>query len=231
MVYNITEREVQPATYNHINGSTEEILARFCVSELYKGWPVYRDASEWNNYRSLFTDDAYVWTTWSGGLTIDDFIKVSKEGRANGDFIMHRENGTLIDLNLSKSRAVGKLKATITQRFTIEGMQVDIDCDVRFIFFCLKIGNEWKVKYYKSFYEKDKVMPVDGKNVPTFKKELLEEYPEEYQYLAVAQHMIGHPVLKNLATMNNEGFYKMYDAMHDWLEGKDIDLFWGEKKP
>jgi hypothetical protein len=43
--------------------------------------------------------------------------------------------------------------------------------------------------------------------------------------------MVGHPVLRNLATMNNEGFYKMYDAMNDWLEGEDIGLFWGEKMP
>jgi hypothetical protein len=65
MVYNITEKEVQPVTYSHVNGSTEEILARYCISEICKGWPVYRDASEWNNYRSLFTDDAYVWTSRS----------------------------------------------------------------------------------------------------------------------------------------------------------------------
>jgi hypothetical protein len=85
---------------------------------------------------------------WSGGVTIEDFIKVSKEGRANGDFIMHRENGTLVDLNLAKGRAVGKMKAIITQRFTIKGVQCDVDCDVRFIF-CLKVGNDWKCKYYK----------------------------------------------------------------------------------
>ncbi|KAF7945596.1 uncharacterized protein EAE97_004634 [Botrytis byssoidea] len=39
-------------------------------------------------------------TAWSGGKAIDDCISVSKEGRKNGDFIMHRENGTLVDLNL-----------------------------------------------------------------------------------------------------------------------------------
>jgi hypothetical protein len=63
MVYNVTANEVQPVTYSHINGSTEELLARFAVSEICKGWPVYRDASEWNNYRSFFTDDAFVWTS------------------------------------------------------------------------------------------------------------------------------------------------------------------------
>lgn len=46
--------------YSHIGGTTTELLDRFAVSEICKGWTVYRDASEWANYRSLFTDDAYV---------------------------------------------------------------------------------------------------------------------------------------------------------------------------
>ncbi|KAF7861709.1 uncharacterized protein EAF02_010663 [Botrytis sinoallii] len=53
-------------------------------------------------------EDADNRTAWSGGKAIDDFISVSKEGRKNGDFIMHHENGTLVDLNLPLGRAIGK---------------------------------------------------------------------------------------------------------------------------
>ena len=64
MGYNITEKETEPVQTSHINGSTEEVLARYMITELCKGWPVYRDASEWQNYRSLFTKkDAYVFTS------------------------------------------------------------------------------------------------------------------------------------------------------------------------
>lgn len=50
-------------TYSHINGTAQERTDRFLVSELCKGWPLYRDASEWKNYRSLFADEATVWTS------------------------------------------------------------------------------------------------------------------------------------------------------------------------
>jgi hypothetical protein len=64
MVYNVPAEETEPVVTSHINGSTEEILARYCITELCKGWPVYRDASEWKNYRSLFAEEgAYVWTS------------------------------------------------------------------------------------------------------------------------------------------------------------------------
>lgn len=55
--------EPHARTYSHINGTTSELLDRLAVSELCKGWAVYRDASEWMNFRSLFSDDAYVWTS------------------------------------------------------------------------------------------------------------------------------------------------------------------------
>lgn len=62
-LYNVTAEETQPVVYSHINGSRDDILDRYCVSELCRGWPVYQDASEWNNYRDLFVKDGgYVWT-------------------------------------------------------------------------------------------------------------------------------------------------------------------------
>ncbi|KAJ5591596.1 uncharacterized protein N7459_001965 [Penicillium hispanicum] len=171
----------------------------------------------------------YEYKAWAGGLPIDEFIDVSIKGRDNGDFIAHRECGTLANVNIDAGRAIGKMKATITQRFTIQGIPVDIDCDCRFIFFCKKEGGDWKAQYVKLFYEKDKVIPIDGKTVPDFSKEELAKYTEGYQYLAVAQHLLGHPILNDLPNANNEGFHGMYKAMADWIQGQDVDLFWEKK--
>ena len=38
--------------------------------------------------RALFAEEAYCFTTWSGGVPVDDFIKVSIEGYKNGAQIM-----------------------------------------------------------------------------------------------------------------------------------------------
>jgi hypothetical protein len=59
-----------------------------------------------------------------------------------------------------------------------------------------------------------------------FTKSELEKYPFGYQYLLVAQGMIGHPIEKLLPTAQGELWDKMYAAMKDWLEGEEIDLFW-----
>lgn len=184
---------------------------------------------------------------------------MSKEGKARGDFIMHRECGTSVDLNPQTRRAVGKMKATITQRFTIPGdaargiapVAFDVDCDCRFHFFCLqqpveyedeaeaemggghgRDGLEWKVRYVKLIYDKDKVVPADGKTAPTFSDDVLRRCPEGYRYLGAAQRMLGHDVDEFLPTIQGsaEGaahrlWLDMYEKMGQWLDGEeDIDL-------
>ncbi|KAL5045701.1 hypothetical protein BDW71DRAFT_214880 [Aspergillus fruticulosus] len=241
MPYNVTEKETQPTLWNHINGDPEDILDRHCVAELAKGWPVYRDSSEWKHYRDCFAEGGgYVFTTWSGGLAIDDFIQTSIDGRANGDFIMHRENGTLVDLNPETARAVAKMKATITQRFNTdtnnnEEVEYDVECDCRFIVFCQKFPGTpgppaWKIKYIKLIYEKDRVVPVDGRSVPKFEKGELERFPYGYRYLGASQARLGHEILTDLPVMNNEGFDKMYEAMDAWLKGGDVEGLLGIKQ-
>ncbi|KAK1989112.1 catabolic 3-dehydroquinase [Colletotrichum cereale] len=203
--------------YSHVGGTPAELLDRLAVSELCKGWP----------------------TTWSGAQPIDDFIRISIEGGKMGASIMHRECGTLVELNPAAYRAIGKMKATITQRFKHrDGFEYDVDCDCRFIFFCEKekmdgAGDDdgwrdWKAAYVKLVYEKDKVVPVDGTSAPVFADEVLARYPTGYKYLGAAQSTLGYEIDTKLVTGQDPGSCeKMYQSMERWLAGEQgtVGLF------
>lgn len=149
---------------------------------------------------------------------------------------MHRENSTLVELNQQSQRAVGKMKATITQRFqttqdgTSSPLIYDVDCDCRYIFFCKKDAaheGDWKVQFVKIIYEKDKVCSVDGISVPYFSSEELSKYPDGYRYLGAAQARLGHRINTQLATLREPYWSKMYECMENWLDGHDDPgLFW-----
>ncbi|KAK4082505.1 hypothetical protein Purlil1_11280 [Purpureocillium lilacinum] len=221
--------------FPHTNGPTQHLFDRFAVAELCRGWPMFRDNSEWANFRALFVadGDAYVWTTWSGAQSIDAFIALSKQAKAAGAFTLHRENGTMVALEPAADRAVGKMKATITQRFVFDGTEYDVDCDCRYLFFCLRDltspgGRDWRVKYVRIIYEKDKVCPVDGKAVPHFSDEELARYPDGYRYLGASQARLGNQVHADLVTMKGHHWNRIYGCMERWLAGEDPSLFWDE---
>lgn len=88
--------------------------------------------------------------------------------REAGAFIMHRIHGTSVDI--LNNRAICKMKATITQRFSLNGVEVDAESDCRFCFFfeqyTTKDGqNNWGAKLVRHWYEKDKLIPVDPRKV------------------------------------------------------------------
>lgn len=117
------------------------------------------DACEWENLISIFHPDAYIYTTWTGRTHHLDFINASQAGMDKGAFIMHRCHGISTDINVDGTRAVTKMKATITQRFRLDGMEVDAESDCRFCFFWVKLDGEWRARYVRHWYEKVRLYP------------------------------------------------------------------------
>lgn len=172
------------------NGQDHLALERWKLRELAEGWPMYRDSCEWENLESIFAPNAYIYTTWTGKTFYKDFLTASKAGMDKGAFIMHRCLGATTDINQDATRAVTKMKAIITQRFdNIGGAAADAEADCRFIFFWEKGTDgvadipkgEWRARYVRHLYEKDRLIPVNPSKVPVLDEKLLEEFPPGYR--------------------------------------------------
>lgn len=99
---------------------------------------------------------------------------------------MHRIHGTSVDI--LDNRAICKMKATITQRFTLDGVEVDAESDCRFCFFFERYGSgQWGAKLVRHWYEKDKLIPVDPRKIPDLDDDLLATFPIGYRYLGYCQ--------------------------------------------
>ncbi|KAJ4371145.1 hypothetical protein N0V83_004361 [Neocucurbitaria cava] len=228
------------------NGPDHLVLERLKLRELAEGWPCYRDACEWQNFASLFHPGAHVYTTWSGRIPYTDFIAASKAGMDKGAFIMHRCHGCTTDINASGTRAVTKLKATITQRFVIpsssssspssgeEECEFDVEADCRFIFFFEKVDDKWGARLVRHWYEKDKIIPANPQRLPPVDEAKAKTYPPGYRYLAYWQEktMAGVKVKMDMPghrrdvawKLNLEGHDRLYWQAKSWLEdGTGID--------
>ncbi|RVX72314.1 Uncharacterized protein B0A52_04519 [Exophiala mesophila] len=161
---------------------------------------------------------------------------------------MHRCHGITTDINRSATRAVTKMKATITQRFVLDGCEVDAESDCRFLFFWIKVDDratpveegqdgEWRARWVRHWYEKDKLIAVNPGKVPVLDEAKLEQFPSGYRYLAYCQEQtMGVQVLKDMPGHNREkgieGGSKVAGEKHDllyrqaktWVEGGEIDF-------
>lgn len=190
------------------------------------------DACEWENFESIFHQDAHVYTTWSGRVPYKDFIAASKAGMDKGAFIMHRCHGCTTDIDSNGARAVTKLKATITQRFVCDSIEFDVEADCRFCFFFENINDTWGAQLVRHWYEKDKILPVNPNRFPEVDEEKAKNYPPGYRYLAYFQEKtMGVEVLMDMpghrrheGTRNLEMHDQLYWQAKQWLEKGVLEL-------
>jgi len=226
------EEPALPTNSSSLNGSDQDSLERWKIRELMEGFPAHRDACEWSKMRALFaSEDAYVFTTWSGGVPVDEFIKISEAGFKKGARIAHRVNGGTVDIATSGkgkgTRALGKLKATITQRFVTqteqgERCEVDVDADCRLCFFAERKTDGWKTHFFKGFYEKDRICPVDPRKVPAIDDAKLNAFPAGYRHLAYYQSAT-YQIKMDLPQSEGQAHDQFYKSFIKWLDGASIE--------
>ena len=75
------------------------------IRELLQNWVVWRDAGDWERFRTVWHSDGRMMATWTQG-TGDEFIAISKEAWAKGVNILHFLLGISVDL--AGNRAIRK---------------------------------------------------------------------------------------------------------------------------
>lgn len=147
---------------------------------------------------------------------------------------MHRCHGASTDINVEATRAVTKLKATITQRFKVDGVEFDMEAGCRFCFYFEKIDGKWGARLVRHWYEKDKMIlsnPTKGLQ-PEIDEDKLNKYPGGYKYLSYWQEItMGVRVLtdmpghrRHIDTVNLEKYDELYWLAKRWMEGEHIKV-------
>jgi hypothetical protein len=131
---------------------------RLAIRDLVESWAVWRDAGDWERFRTVWHDDGVMMATWFQGPA-DEFIRVTKEGWAKGVSILHFLGGSSVDV--AGDRAVAQTKMTISQRGEVEGVLCDVVCTGRFYDFFERRAGRWGLVLRQPIYEKDRIDPVD----------------------------------------------------------------------
>lgn len=198
---------------------TDELLDRLAIRDLVENWAVWRDAGDWERFRTVWHDDGVMMATWFQG-DADAFIKVSREGFEKGVNILHFLGGTSIDL--AGDRAIAQTKMTISQRGSVDGAICDVVCTGRFYDFIEKRDGKWGVVLRQPIYEKDRLDPIDPAARMQLDQELLAQFPEGYRHLAYMQSRLGFKVKTDMPGLKGDAVHKLYERGRSWLSGAPL---------
>jgi SnoaL-like protein len=191
----------------------------FAIRQVMENWVLWRDAADWERFRTVWHDDGYMMATWFQG-TASEFIRVSQEGFAKGVNILHFLGGNSVDL--AGNRAISQTKMTISQRARVHDVLVDVVCTGRFYDFMDKRAGKWGVVLRQPIYEKDRMDPVDPAAKLVLDASLLEQFPEGYRHLAYLQSGIGYKVKRDMPGLRGPEVEALYARGKKWLEGEPL---------
>lgn len=197
----------------------QETGDRFSIRALVENWAVWRDAGDWERFRTVWHDGGRMMATWFQG-TADEFIAVSRAGFERDVSILHFLGGHSADL--AGSRAISQTKMTISQRAYVHDVLVDVVCTGRFYDFLEKRDGRWGIVLRQPIYEKDRMDPVDPAVRLTLDRILLERFPEGYRHLAYLQTRIGFTVKPDMPGLKGAEVQALYALGKAWLEGKAL---------
>ncbi|MEA2229498.1 MAG: hypothetical protein QOF04_3128 [Solirubrobacteraceae bacterium] len=192
---------------------------RLAIRELVESWAVWRDAGDWERFRTLWHDDGRMMATWFQGPA-DEFIRVSREGFEGGLRILHFLGGTSVDV--AGDRAIAQTKMTIAQRAKVERVTCDVVCTGRFYDFLERRDGRWGLVLRQPIYEKDRIDPVDPRESLSLDPTMLERFPEGYRHLAYLQTAIGFEVKRDMPGLTGPEVERLYGRGAAFLAGEAL---------
>ncbi|HSP74256.1 MAG TPA: nuclear transport factor 2 family protein, partial [Gaiellaceae bacterium] len=177
------------------------------IRELVENWAVWRDAGDWERFRTVWHDDGRMMATWFQG-SADEFVAVSRDGFERGVSILHFLGGSSVDV--AGDRAVAQTKMTISQRGLVHDVLCDVVCTGRFYDFLERRDGRFGLVLRQPIYEKDRLDPVDPAASLALDRALLERFPIGYRHLAYLQTQLGFTVKPDMPGLTGAEVERLY---------------------
>jgi hypothetical protein len=199
---------------------SEHDEAERSIRTLIENWVLWRDAGQWERFRTVWHDGGVMMATWFQG-TSDEFIEMNIEGWNRGVRILHFLGGSSVDV--AGDRAVAQTKMTISQRAIVEGAECDVVCTGRFYDFFENRGGRWGLVLRQPIYEKDRLDPVDPAVQLSLDRDVLGRFPTGYRHLAYLQTALGYAVKPDMPGLDGPEVEALYRDGATWLSGGEIE--------
>jgi hypothetical protein len=196
--------------------STEGKIA---CAELIQNWGFARDQGHWDDLAAIFHPGGEIAVSWFRGPYVE-FVAHCRNNFGRGSVAKHQLWPARVAVN--GSRATAETNVAILVRQTIEGVEVDLTSNGRFLDRIEKRDGAWRMIERAALYEKDRLDPVEpsAKFDAMMAKSDAAKYPAQYRYMAYRVHAAGRSLAEPVhydGRAETEALKARYAA---WLAGK-----------
>jgi hypothetical protein len=194
----------------------QDAADRLAIRDLVENWAVWRDARDWERFRTVWHQPGRMNATWFQG-TADEFIAVSQAGFDRGVRILHfprrllgrcrRRPRDLADEDDDHAACRGRGRR---MRRRLHRPLLRLRRTPRWA---------WGIVERQPIYEQDRLSPIDPATAPALDRGLLESFPVGYRHLAYLQTRIGYTVKPDMPGLTGPELHELYARGAAWLAG------------
>lgn len=154
-----------------------------------------RDQRHWQVMRDAFDPEAHIQTSWYDGNAAD-YVPATQRMM---EYSPHGKHWVLPGfVQIAGDRATVESPATIYNRISVGGVEVDFHVWCRFHSRVVRRPEGWKLASFEVIFERDTMKPVNPSDVMPIDWALLATYRPSYRFLAHAQEIRGTRVSRDL---------------------------------
>jgi hypothetical protein len=163
---------------------------KLACAELVQAWGFARDQGRWDDLAAIFHPGGEIAVSWFRG-PYPEFVAHCRRNWGRGSVAKHLLWPARVAVN--GGRATAETSVAILVRQTIEGVEVDLTSQGRFLDRIEKRDGVWRMVERAALYEKDRLDPVEPSAAfdAMMAKSDAAKYPAPYRYMAYRVHASG----------------------------------------
>ena len=194
---------------------TEAVLDRAEIFYLIHFESLCRDNGDWEGLVGSYVPGSPVRTTWFDG-PIEDFAVALKAKTDAGDVARHRVAPA--KLHQRGARAICESPANVSERLTLDGVQVDVTAHMRVHTRLVLTDLGWRLNSFEAIYERDSIQPVNPAETLPLDWDKLNALRPSYRFQGFCDARRGYQVTKDLLGDDRpDPLAEFYLAEREWV--------------
>jgi len=195
-----------------------DIADKIACAELVQAWGFARDQGRWDDLAAIFHPGGEIAVSWFRG-PYPEFVAHCSRNWGKGSVAKHLLWPARVTLN--GDRATAETNVAILVRQSIDGIDVDLTSNGRFVDRIEKRGGVWRMVERATLYEKDRLDPVEPSAAfaAMMAKSDAAKYPVQYRYMAYRVHAAGRTLAEPVHYDGRAETEALKTRYAEWLKG------------